>query len=366
MNDLVNLLPGPVGVSQSVRTAFAQAPISHRSVAFNQMLNNTKYSLCSLVETEHVEIVLGSGTLANDMIAAQLSLNTKPGLILSNGEFGERLIDQARQFRLDFSVFSLSWGEIFKRAEIEQILLRNPEIGWVWAVHCETSTGVLNELAMLKEICREYELRLCLDCISSLGTVPVNLRGIYLASGVSGKGFASFPGLCLVFFNHSISPASGLLPKYLDLGLYSNCKGVPFTHSSNLVRALQVALQEVEVPDRFKHITTLSRWLRLRLRKCGFSILAPEKHSSPAVLTIPLSRGISSEEVGTHLENMGILIGFRSGYLLERNWIQICLMGGCSMKDVMPLPNLLIHATKRQRQPPKKLQQSRLKSRMDT
>src|SRR5438105_4765238 len=89
----VNFLPGPVTVRREVRRAFEQAPESHRAEAFVKDLEATKKLLCELVHAGKVELLLGSGTLANDVIAAQLSLENKRGLILSNGEFGERLID---------------------------------------------------------------------------------------------------------------------------------------------------------------------------------------------------------------------------------------------------------------------------------
>ena len=53
---------------------------------------------------------MGSGTLANDVIAGQLSLLGEPGLILSNGEFGERLMDQAWRFNLKFDSVEFPWG----------------------------------------------------------------------------------------------------------------------------------------------------------------------------------------------------------------------------------------------------------------
>ena len=61
---------------------------------------DTKRRLCEITDAPNVEILLGSGTLANDMVAAQLSVHSEPGLILSNGEFGDRLIDHARRFGL--------------------------------------------------------------------------------------------------------------------------------------------------------------------------------------------------------------------------------------------------------------------------
>src|SRR6059058_6156445 len=137
-------------------------------------------ALCGLTNARHVQILTGSGTLGNDVIAAQLSLEPSRGLILNNGEFGDRLVDHARRMQLEFSVVQRQWGGVIEAAEVETALAAEPEIGWLWAVHCETSTGVLNDLRALKAICTDFHWKLCLDCISSIGTVPVDLNGIHL------------------------------------------------------------------------------------------------------------------------------------------------------------------------------------------
>src|SRR5438094_9595504 len=67
----VNLLPGPVTVRREVRRAFEQAPESHRAELFTKGFQATKQLLCDLVRSGKVELLLGSGTLANDVIAGQ-------------------------------------------------------------------------------------------------------------------------------------------------------------------------------------------------------------------------------------------------------------------------------------------------------
>ena len=64
------LLPGPVEIAPNVRRAFNELTISHRSQEFLEILNDTKKLLCRLVNAKDVEIFTGSGTLANDVIAA--------------------------------------------------------------------------------------------------------------------------------------------------------------------------------------------------------------------------------------------------------------------------------------------------------
>jgi aspartate aminotransferase-like enzyme len=248
-----------------------------------------------------VELLLGSGTLGNEAVAAQLGLLEGRGLVFSNGEFGERLIDHAERQGLSYEVLRVPWGSRCDLAEVELMLAEHTDIAWLWSTHCETSSGVLNDLEALKEISRRRGVRLCIDCTSSLGTVPVDLRGVYLASSVSGKGLASYPGIALVFYNHVVIP-DRRLPRYLDLGYYREKQGVPFTQSSNLVAALHQALICCDASARFATIRRRYSWLRSRLEESGFRIMAAEEDAAPAVISIVLSSDLSSFQLGEELE----------------------------------------------------------------
>jgi aspartate aminotransferase-like enzyme len=338
-------LPGPVGVHGEVREAFEQGPVSHRSDSFVADFRATRRLLCELVNADRVEILLGSGSLANDAICAQLSLLDEAGIILNNGEFGDRLVDHATRQGLKFEVYQTGWGEPFDYAEVRRRVAANPKLRWIWTPHCETSTGILNDLNALKKIAAERGLKLCLDCSSSIGTVPVDLEGVYFASCVSGKALASYPGLSMVFYNHDLPPSPKTLPRYLDLAYYAEQAGIPFTHSSNLVYALQTALRRLDWKEKYAQIAEVSVWLRQRLHEIGLRSIAPEAHASPAVFSVALPRDISSKEIGTRLKKAGYLLSYNSGYLLERNWIQICLMSDFSREKIEGLLCLLTKLT---------------------
>ncbi|MCS7089547.1 MAG: aminotransferase class V-fold PLP-dependent enzyme [Limisphaera sp.] len=337
----VNFLPGPVAVRREVRRAFEQSPESHRSPAFMHDFHATRRCLCELTGASDCQLMAGSGTLANDAVGAQLMLEQGRGLVLSNGEFGTRLIDHARRWGLNFEVHEVPWGAPLDLGEVRRQMERVPELRWVWAVHCETSTGVLNDLDGLKALAAEFGVKLCMDCISSLGTVPVDLRGIYLATGASGKGLRSYPGLCMVFHHHTIQPAPDRLPRYLDLGYYAAQEGVPFTFSSNLLHALHAAIRHVDWERRFSTVAELGAELRRRLREAGFHVLAPESVAAPAVVTIVLPRELPSVELGRRMEENGFLLSYNSEYLRRRNWIQIALMGECPREKVLSLVHVL-------------------------
>jgi aspartate aminotransferase-like enzyme len=159
---------------------------------------------------------------------------------------------------------------------------------------------------------------------------------------VSGKGLASFPGLSFVFADHEVAPAPETLPRYLDLGTYVASDGIPFTISSNLVLALHTALGEIDEGTRFAEIARLSASVRHRLESAGLAVVAPPVRAAPAVLTIALPPDRDSDRIGARLREAGYLLSYQSRYLLDRNWIQICLMGsGIRATDLDRLCNIL-------------------------
>ena len=334
-DDPVILTPGPVAMPDAVVQAFQQPPLSHRSSEFRELMLGVRQGLCDLTNANHCAVMVGSGTLANDVVAAQLSRLNTAGTIVTAGEFGERLLDHANRMGLEYIAVPHQWGEALDYNCIKRALASNPG-GWLWAVHCETSTGALADLPRLKSLCRKHNAKLALDCISSIAVTPVDLSGVWLASGASGKGFAAYPGLGLVFCAQRPSPDTAL-PRYLDLGLHcgdADHGAVPFTLSSNLLAALDAGLQR-QTPELLAQIEADGRWLRQQLRDLGLTLVAAENESIGAVTTIALpKKAIDSQRLGSALESLGFHTSYASGYLRERNWLQICLMGEVSRSQL--------------------------------
>ncbi|MEH6993153.1 aminotransferase class V-fold PLP-dependent enzyme [Neobacillus drentensis] len=332
----IPFLPGPVQISNNVMAALSKNPISHRSDLYKERLEKAKSILGELVNSKYVHIFLGSGTLANDVVACQLSLETGRGLILANGEFGSRLVEQASRLGLKFDVLQKDWGQAFTREEI--ITELSEETRWIWAVHSETSSGMLNDLGLLKEISKQHQLKLCLDCISSLGAMEVDLEGVFLATGVSGKAIRALTGLSFVFHHHEVQP-SLTLPKYLDLGTYMAKKSIPFSQSSNLLEALLAALEDIKI-ETFEKVVATHSFLNNLLKQFGFTIIS-EENSSPIILTIGIPSSISSAVIGDILYNHGYQLHYESDYLQRRNWIQIACIDHYAASDLEKMAHLL-------------------------
>jgi len=57
-----------------------------------------------------------------------------------------------------------------------------------------------------------------------------------------------------------------------------------------------------------------------------------------------LPPGVNSCALGKALQGKGWLLSYQSKYLVDRNWIQICLFGYTERATLEPLPRLLAAA----------------------
>ena len=319
---MINLTTGPVELSQDVLNAFQQNPISHRSEQFHNLHKRIVDKLCNTLNVKDTFLLQGSGTLANEVMLWQIkSLKTK-GLILSNGEFGDRLIDQAKRIQLEFENYTLEWGKVFDNKEVEARIQKD-NLKWILFVHCETSTGVINPLQSIVNVAKNNQCHIFLDCISTIGTQEINLTHVTMATGSSGKGLCALAGIGLIFSNMTLLPENTYIPKYFDLRFYSKRNGIPFTLSSNLLYALHAGV--CKTMDK-------TYWLkkdRQALRMFNFlksTDFVPYAKPDSRVYTI-VQNDVVTKMLYQHLYDLGLQFSYQSDYLLDKNWIQFTLFG---------------------------------------
>lgn len=80
-------------------------------------------------------------------------------------------------------------------------------------------------------------------------------------------------------------------------------------------------------PDRYARLARAATWLDARLRRLGLAVVAAREEAAPGIATIALPGSLPAADVGAQLEKAGYLLAYQSGYLRDRNWLQISLMG---------------------------------------
>ena len=286
---------------------------------------------------------VGSGTLANEAVAATLAADphSDKGVLLVNGEFGRRLVKQIQRFNVRPRVLEWAWGQPWNLEQIADVLDELGEGAWVWGVHQESSTGLMNALPELVALARPRGVRICADCVSSLGAVPVDLSEVYLATGATGKALSSYAGIALIFAdaNRLTHLNTETIPSYLDIPATLASVGPRFTVPSPLMKALSVALGEYSTPEksqsRFDHYAGLGRYTRERLREIGLSpLVGDEDVASPVITSFYPPGDESSYDFVNRCQTWGFLIGGQSGYLMEQRLVQIANMGSICRDDL--------------------------------
>ncbi len=327
---MYNFSTGPVDLHPAVVQALGEPPISHRSPEGMALLQTLAKTLSQKVGVQETFVVTGSGTLVNEVMLWQIKQQGGTGLIFSNGEFGERLRDQADRINLPYTAWQQEWGTALD-LDLLREKLRTHQPAWLLCCHCETSTGLIQPLRQMVDLCQAFGCQVFVDCMSTFGAMPLSLAGVAMATASSSKGVGALAGLGLVFSNLKImSPAIHRPPKYLDLAVYQQYDGVPFTISCNLARALLVAVNLNMNNHRWQELEQQSRFIYEFLQEA--ELLAVTGAGSP-VMTLAPKTG-TSLVLGEAMEKQGISLSFRSQYLQARNWLQVALFGQYSPDEI--------------------------------
>jgi aspartate aminotransferase-like enzyme len=284
----------------------------------------------------NVQVLQGNGTLANDVIANQLLGLPAKGIIIENGEFGKRLVRQAKNIGLRFEVFKSEIGAPILLDQLNTIF-KTKEIQWIWFVHCETSSGQLNPLQEIVQLCQVHHVICAVDAISTIGNLAVDFSGASFVSATSGKGLSSLPGLCLVMYKSVLNTQS--ISHFLDLAYHEKQHNIPFTLSSNQLEALVEGFNYSVNADHYTAIESLSA----QIKKWHFNSFQRlnVSQANPAVHTFVVKEGNASTTIGDLLAQKEVMVNCYTKYLQEMNAFQICLMGEVTNIDLRNIFKIL-------------------------
>lgn len=253
-----------------------------------------------------LSFVPGAPPLGHDLAGAQLLLREETGMVISHGPAGEALADHARRLWLPHEHLRLPWQHPLEPSKLAALLDRHPEVRWLWTTHCEAATSALTDLDALQSLCRGRDLRLAIDVSASLGHVPVNLSGIWLATTDSGS-LGATPGLLMVFHQDHIQPAPDRLARSLDLGSWSaegtDRHGVP----AGLGETIQTATANVQSWECREAIRQFRQQLVECLHMHGLTPAIDPARSSPHILTLRLPDHLPAATLLPRLASLGIL-----------------------------------------------------------
>jgi 2-aminoethylphosphonate-pyruvate transaminase len=341
------LNPGPVTLSERVRAALLRDDWCHREVEFAELTQSINARLASLYagapngsdaapgakatsaacDFEAV-LLTGSGTAALEAMLTGFAPDDTTTLVVANGVYGERIANILERQRKSLRLVASAWTEPMDLARVADCLAENPDVSHIAAVHHETTTGRLNDLAALARLARDSGRELLVDAVSSFGAEEIDFEAwpIAAVAATANKCLHAVPGVCFVLARRELwraGPPKSARSLYLDPFAYHAAQHgdgySPFTQSVQAAFALDEALDELadEGGWRARRESYRGRAARIEreLGALGFESLLPAEVRSCVLTGYRLPAGTPYPALHEQLKRDGFVIYAGQGHL---------------------------------------------------
>ena len=189
-------------VSKRVKQSLMHTDIGHRENEFVELLTRIRKKLNVVFDVDSLNytsvVLTGSGTTANESLLSSYGPDKKIA-ILTNGEFGDRLVDIAKCHKVNVIPVDFGWGNPIDIEYVKNIIEKT-KIDAVMMVHHETSSGMLNPIYLIGELLNELKVDFLVDAVSSIGAeeLSVEKAKITFCTASANKALASLPGLSFI------------------------------------------------------------------------------------------------------------------------------------------------------------------------
>ncbi len=293
------LTPGPLTTSATVKQAMLR-DWGSRDAAFIEINRRVRERLVELAggQGTHVCVpVQGSGTFAVEAMVGTFVPRDGKLLVLVNGAYGKRILRMCQYHGRAHA--ALEWPEdaAVDPAKLAAALAGDPAITHVAAVHCETTSGVLNPIAEIAAVVARHGRRLLIDSMSAFGALPIDARELSFeaVAASANKCLEGVPGMGFVIARRdALAAAAGNSPS-LSLDLHDQWQAMEknaqwrFTPPTHVIAALAQALIEHEaeggVEGRGARYRSNCRILVEGMRAMGFETLLPDRLQAPIIVT---------------------------------------------------------------------------------
>jgi 2-aminoethylphosphonate-pyruvate transaminase len=298
--DKVLYTPGPLTTSKTVKQAMLR-DVGHRESEFIGIVSEMRKTLLKIVqanEKDYVSIPLqGSGSYGIEAILNTASTNESKWLVIINGAYGRRISKMLEVMGVKKTELNYHEDQIPDIKDVEDVLLKDKSITHVALVHSETTTGLMNPLDGVAQLCKKHNKIFFVDAMSSYGAVPIDMPGLdihYLVS-TANKNIEGVPGFAFAIANKKVlqndkgNADSLVLDLYDQWSRFEKDEQFRFSPPTHAILAFNQALKELEQEGGVKG--RLSRYqenvdtLIAGMDKLGFNRYIEDELQGPIIVS---------------------------------------------------------------------------------
>lgn len=346
------LTPGPLTTTETVKKEML---VDHCTwdddyKQITQKIRKTLLELAHVSDKEYTAVLMqGSGTFGVESVLTSTVGTDDKLLIAANGSYGMRMTDIAKKAGLCHQVISCSYNQVPDADQIAETLKKDPSITHVSMVHCETTSGILNDIVSVARAVKNAGRTFIVDAMSSFGgiDIPVSELGIDFLISSANKCIQGVPGFSFIICRKEALTRCKGKSRTLSLDLYDQYETMNkdgkwrFTSPTHVVLAFAKALEELQneggITARYNRYAENNRILIEKMQALGFETYIDHSHQSPIITSFYYPQGctFSFEDMYHFVKERGYAI--YPGKVTDADTFRIGNIGEIYLEDIEKL-----------------------------
>ncbi|MCW7998247.1 aminotransferase [Clostridium sp. cpc1] len=341
------MTPGPTMVRENVRMARAMETTNpDLDLQFYDYYKETCEKIGEFLKTKNeIRILSGEGILGLEAACASLTEKGDRILVIDNGIFGEGFADFVEIYGGEVVFFK---GDRRRNIDIEKLkefLDKDSNFKYATVVHCDTPSGVINNISKICTILKEKGIITVVDSVSAMGgqELKVDEWEIDMVLGGSQKCMSAPPGLSFLSISKDAfkvmeerkTPIASYYCNLLVWKDYYKNKWFPYTPPISDIVGLRAAVDNIlEDKDIVSRHNNIAKACREVIVESGLKLYLKQGYSN-TVTVIELPKKVEDKVLRTYMQDKyNVIIAGSFGYL-QGKVIRIGHMGENANIDKM-------------------------------
>ena len=300
---------GPTQVRENVRQARSLVTTNpDLDEAFYDFYKETCELLEKLLHSSGTAYVLGGeGILGLEAACASL---TEPGdrvLVLDNGIFGKGFADFVKMYGGEPVLFTSDYRNPIDVNDLKAFLDKDSDFKYATVVHCDTPSGVINDISKICPLLAEYGILNVVDSVAGMFGEYVNFdeSKIDILCGGSQKALSAPAGLTMVWVSDKAmqvmenrkTPVAAFYANLLNFKTYYEDKWFPYTMPISDITGLRVAVDNVIAEeDMVGRHAKIAAATRKAVTEAGLKLYLESGYSN-TVTVIEVPEGLTDQQI---------------------------------------------------------------------
>lgn len=323
MNKKINYAPGPTETRENVRLARAEKTTNPDiDIDFVEFYKKTCEKFGNIIGTKNdVYILSGEGILGLEAACASLTEKGDRVLVIDNGIYGEGFKDFVTMYGGEYVLFSSEYTKSIDIDELKAFLDEDSNFKYATVVHCDTPTGVLNDVSKICPLLKKYGILTVVDSVAGMvgERLSVDESKIDIILGGSQKAISAPAGLTIVGISQDAKNCiknrkTDVIGFYCNLNIwegYYEKKYFPYTMPISDIMGLDKALDNIleeGIENVLNRHEKIAYSVRKSIEEYGLELFLEEGYSN-TVTAIKIPESIGALELTDYmLKNYNTLV----------------------------------------------------------